>query len=76
MLAVLDALVLVAFGLVATMSAPPSRRSMGRSAPQRFNGIFLFDCPLCRHGARWSAAGAAEGDLVLLPEPESRSRPS
>ena len=55
MLAVLDSLGLDRVGLVAHDVGAAVAQVLGRTAPQRFNGIFLFDCPYAGMGARWSA---------------------
>jgi pimeloyl-ACP methyl ester carboxylesterase len=42
-------------GLVAHDVGAAVAQVLGRAAPQRLNGIFLFDCPYAGMGARWSA---------------------
>jgi pimeloyl-ACP methyl ester carboxylesterase len=55
MLTVLDSLGLDRVGLVAHDVGGAVAQVLGRTAPQRLNGIFLFDCPYAGMGARWSA---------------------
>jgi pimeloyl-ACP methyl ester carboxylesterase len=55
MLALLDALRLPRVGLVAHDVGAGVVQPMARKAPERFCGIFLFDCPYAGMGSRWSS---------------------
>ena len=54
-----------------TMSAPASRSRWRARRRERFNGIFLFDCPYAGIGARWSAPEHLKEIWYYLPEPEA-----
>ncbi|WP_149539427.1 alpha/beta fold hydrolase [Siccirubricoccus phaeus] len=57
MLALLDALGLPKVGLVAHDVGGPVGQVLGRQAPERFQGLFFFDCPYPGVGPRWAEPG-------------------